>query len=253
LTALAQGMSAVAKWLEPKEAAECAAALTQAMSTTNDALELTPLAHGLSAVADRLEPKEAATTLTVAMSRAKNSEALASLAQVLAVVVGRMEPKEGAAVCGPAAATLIQAMSTTDEPKVIFSSTKGRMVLWYSAEGLSTVLSREQTANFPRRPRGVTSTVATLGGTGPPLTAPPLLLPTLEPLPPPLPAQTLVELLKHPLCVGEARRLVLGQLARHYERPFADQWEFVRFAREQKLGLDFTSPPQRPEPLAAGR
>jgi hypothetical protein len=29
---------------------------------------------------------------------------------------------------------------------------------------------------------------------------------------------------------------------------FADQWEFVRFATEQRFGLDFTSPPQRPEP-----
>jgi hypothetical protein len=251
LAALAQGKSAIAKWLEPKEAAECAAALTQAMSQTNDDLELTPLAHGLSAVADRLEPRQAAATLTAAMSKAKNSEALASLAQVLVAVVGRMEPREGAAVCGPAAATLIQAMSTTNEPKVIQHSTKGRMVLWYSAEGLSTVLSREQTANFARRPRGVASTVAALGGPGPPLTTPGLLAPALEPLPPPLPAQTLVELLKHPLCVGEARRLVLWQLSRHYERPFADQWEFVEYARLHQLDLDLTSPTQKPEPAVA--
>jgi hypothetical protein len=72
-------------------------------------------------------------------------------------------------------------------------------------------------------------------------------------LPPPLRAQTLVELLKHPLCVGEARRLVLDQLQRHYNRPFADQWDFVRFATEQKLGLDLTTPPQRPQAVATGR
>jgi hypothetical protein len=69
----------------------------------------------------------------------------------------------------------------------------------------------------------------------------------------PLPAQTLVELLKQPFCVGEARRLVLEQLARHYQRPFADQWDFVRFAQEKKLPLDLLTPPQRPELAAPNR
>ena len=31
-----------------------------------------------------------------------------------------------------------------------------------------------------------------------------------------------------------------------HRRTFADQWEFVRFAEEQQLGLDFTTPPKRP-------
>jgi hypothetical protein len=37
----------------------------------------------------------------------------------------------------------------------------------------------------------------------------PLLLPPLAPLPEPLPAESLVELLKHSLCVGEDRCVVL--------------------------------------------
>jgi hypothetical protein len=61
-----------------------------------------------------------------------------------------------------------------------------------------------------------------------------------------LPSQTLAELLKHPLCVREPRRIVLDQLGDRYGRRFEDQWDFVRFAEEQKLGLDFTSPVQRP-------
>jgi hypothetical protein len=69
------------------------------------------------------------------------------------------------------------------------------------------------------------------------------LEPALEPLPPPLPAQVLVDLLKHPLCVGGARGVVLGQLGRHYDHSFADQWDFVRFAEEQRLGLDVLGPP----------
>jgi hypothetical protein len=39
----------------------------------------------------------------------------------------------------------------------------------------------------------------------------------------------------------------LAQLAQRYRLPFADHWEFVRFATEQRLGVDFTTPPRRPE------
>ena len=56
----------------------------------------------------------------------------------------------------------------------------------------------------------------------------------------------LVDLLKNPCCVGEARRLVLDQLSRHYQRPFADQWEFVDYVHQRKLELDLTTPPKRP-------
>jgi hypothetical protein len=49
--------------------------------------------------------------------------------------------------------------------------------------------------------------------------------------------------------VDQARRVVLEQLENRYRRPFADHWEFVRFAQQQNLGLDFTTPPRRPEAL----
>jgi hypothetical protein len=32
----------------------------------------------------------------------------------------------------------------------------------------------------------------------------------------------------------------------HYNRPFADQWEFVEYVHQQKLNLDLTTPPERP-------
>src|SRR5262249_22713627 len=76
----------------------------------------------------------------------------------------------------------------------------------------------------------------------------PLLQSSFRPQPCRLSMPELVELLKHPLCVGEAGRVILDRLEDRYGRTFADQWEFVRFATEQRLGLDFTSPPQRPEP-----
>ena len=46
------------------------------------------------------------------------------------------------------------------------------------------------------------------------------------------------------LSVGAARRAVLDQLQTCYQRTFANQWEFVRFAEDNKLGLDFTKPPR---------
>ncbi len=69
----------------------------------------------------------------------------------------------------------------------------------------------------------------------------PLLAPAAEPLGSPLTTQQLVDLLKQPLCLGPARRLVLDHLEIRYHRPFADHWDFVRFAEEKNLGLDFKS------------
>ncbi len=64
-----------------------------------------------------------------------------------------------------------------------------------------------------------------------------------------LTTQQLVELLKMPTCVGTARRVVLDHLGNRYDRRFVSHWSFVRFAQEQKLSLDFTTPPKRPDPM----
>ncbi len=63
-----------------------------------------------------------------------------------------------------------------------------------------------------------------------------------------LATQELVDLLKMPTCFGEDRRVVLDHLGNRYGRRFVNHWAFVRFAQEQKLGLDFTTPPKRPDP-----
>ena len=146
-----------------------------------------------------------------------------------------MEPKDAAL-----AAALTQAMQDTKDPSALRSL----------AQGLSAILSAVPPAEIPSRSATAASAVAFPTGTGHPLTALALLIPAAEPLPCRLSTQQLVELLKMPTCVGEARRVVLDHLGNRYQRPFADPWEFVRFAKEQRLDLDFTSPPQRPE---AGR
>jgi hypothetical protein len=134
-----------------------------------------------------------------------------------------MEPRE-------AAATLLQVMSKSDS-----------LVSGILAQGLSAVLSRSDAHNDRQCSLGVAGTV---GGSINPLallTIPARLQIAIEPLQP-LPAQTLVDILKDPLCVGKYQGLVLEQLARRYGRPFADQWEFARYAEEHDLGLDLLGP-----------
>jgi hypothetical protein len=72
------------------------------------------------------------------------------------------------------------------------------------------------------------------------------LHPDVLPKPRPLPPQRLVELLKHPFCVREARRAVLDALEFTYDRKFADLWEFVAFAEKEHPELDLLTPPKRP-------
>jgi hypothetical protein len=63
-----------------------------------------------------------------------------------------------------------------------------------------------------------------------------------------LTTQELVDLLKMPTCVSQVRRVVLDHLGDRYNRRFFNHWAFVRYAREQHLDLDLTSPPTRPDP-----
>ncbi len=245
---LSRGLSALAERMEPKVADQCAAILTQAMSHTKDPIALEYLSQGLSAVASRMEPRkaavfcgQAAAILTQTMS--KDGTVLYYLSEDLPALVARMEPKVSAVVCGQAAANLVQAMSKTTDPNTLDKL----------AKSLSTILSREPRSSARKSALSVTATVGVLADPGMPFATLAFLLRALEPTPPPLPAQMLVDLLKHPLCVGEARRVVLEQLTRHYNRPFADQWEFVDFVHEQNLDLDLTTPPQRPQMVGSGR
>jgi hypothetical protein len=237
--------------MEQKEAAavcgQAAATLTQVMSNTSDAFYLRALSQGLSAVAASMEQKEAAAvcgqaaaTLTQVMSNTRPRSSMLELSQGLLAVVARMEPKEAAVAQGQAAGVLLQAMSKTTE----------HFELYALSQGLSLVLAPESTKRGLHRAVGAAATVGlgTFPGSLP--LVPVALEPALAPLPEPLPVQTVVDLLKHPLCVGEARWVILKTLGSRYQRTFADQWEFVRFAQEQKLGVDLITPPDLPGRVA---
>ena len=155
---------------------------------------------------------------------------LNGLALGLAGVVARLEPQEAATI-------LMQAMAKTTGPDALNRLARG-LVATLTASGRTV----------PVRSAGLVGSVATSDRQ--PLLAPAALAFALEPPPCRFSTQQLVELLKHPFCADQARRVVLEQLENRYRRPFANHWEFVRYAQEQRLGLDFTTPPRRPEPPA---
>jgi hypothetical protein len=237
---LAVGLAAVATRLEPHDAAK---ALTQAMAEITDGHALVPLAHGVAAVAARLEPQEAAAVcsraaklLTQARSRSTYPYGSEQLAQALAAVAAWLGPEEAGVVCARASTLVIHTMARTTD-----SFQFSRL-----AQALVPALTRVPNDHCRERSTSLTAAIglAVAPGSWPAAVA--HLSPAQEPLPEPLPPQVLVDVLKHPLCIGEARRIVLEQLGNRYRRTFADQWELVRYAEEQKLGLDFTTPPRRP-------
>jgi hypothetical protein len=252
LRPLAKGLSALAPRLEPIEATEhysqAARTLIQAMGTDwamgTYPFILRGLAEELSEVAARLEPQEAAEyrsqaagTITQAMAKHNDPFTLDALARGLALVSPRLETKKAAEHCAQAAGPLTQAITTWTLSRVSSPDFPDL------AHALSAIL----TGDARILPVRGASLAASLGvSDGQPILAPTVLVLALGPLPCPLSTQQLVDLLKHPFCVDQARRVVLDVIEQRYRRPFADHWEFVRFATEQRRGLDFTTPPRRP-------
>src|SRR5262249_60055338 len=115
-------------------------------------------------------------------------------------------------------------------------------------QGLPAAPSAVTPAEIPSRTATAASAVAFPAGAGDPLTALAPVLRAAEPPPCRLSTQQLVELLKMPTCISEARRIILDQLGNRYQRRFADVWEFVRFAQEHLPDIDLTTPPKRPRP-----
>jgi hypothetical protein len=237
---LSKGLSAVAVWMEPGKAAQAcaqaAAILTQAMNTTQEQFGLPSLSEGLSAVAVWMEPGKAVTTLAQAMNTTKDGMALYHLSLGLSAVAARMEPGKAAEACAHAAAILIQAWSASNT----------RFALVMLPQGVSAVLAGVDHPEQGRRAVALTEGLCRAAGGYGSLACLPLLRPALEPLPCRISTPQLVELLKHPLFVNEARRIVLDQLGHRYQRRFADLWDFIAWAKEHKPELDLTTPPQRP-------
>jgi hypothetical protein len=209
------------------------------MKDVKDPFVLQELAQGLSAVAGRMEARDAAlaaSAILQAMKDTKHPPALMGLAQALAAAAARMESTDAATVTARAASLIMQVNDEVKDTRLALS--------------LPTLLSPVSPAEIPSRSITVASAVAFATSTGRPLCTLTFVIAARESPPCRLTDQQLIELLKMPTCIGTARRVVLDQFGNRYRRYFADVWAFVRFAKENKLDLDVTTPPHRPEPIA---
>src|SRR5205823_4530840 len=111
------------------------------------------------------------------------------------------EPKEAAVVCGQAAATLTGAMSKATDPYALKALAGGLRAVAARLEPEEAAVVCGQAAAALTRAMSKTADASALRSLAEGLSA------AVRREPSPLPAQTLVDLLKQPCCVGEARRV----------------------------------------------
>jgi hypothetical protein len=252
-SALAQGLAAVAGRLDRAEAVRiCGAAsrtLLQAWEKETEAGARYDLVLGLASLAGQLEPTEV-TRLNAAVTRPLLRQLkpgprgnpfarLEDVAYQIYAAAGLLQQMDDAEV-GPTVRTLARHIAAARDAN-------GSVEDWssYAAEDLQRVLTDASRLPVRRRAAALTAAVGT--GAGGPLAGLSLAPAAGEPLPCRLATQDLVDLLKLPTCVRETRRAVLDLLGNRYGRRFVTHWEFVRYAREKQLNLDFTTPPRRPD------
>jgi hypothetical protein len=258
---LAAGLAALAGRMEPKEGA---ALLAGALAQVKDDLALTvparpdepssvrlELARGLATVAGKLERPEAIRVCTeaarsgvVALDRGSDEDDRCLAAACVSLL---LQPGDSE---GARHAARLFARRIASNPDLLYFSDsynavegKGHRVI--HPEVLERFLTHGTCPQVRQRTVAVAATVGTMPGG--PLTGLAPLPAAGEPLPCRLGTQDLVELLKMPTCVGPVRRVILDQLGIRYGRRFDTHWDFVRYAGEQGLDLDFTTPPQRPD------
>jgi hypothetical protein len=259
---LAEGLSMVAGRLPSDEATRL---LAEGLAKKTDTYARQELAKGLSAVSLRLLPDEAARLLADAVARETDAFVCKVIAEGLVIVTERVERAEADRICE-------RALFLVQQREVSETNGQARMVFQAAADVLAQQLAEEKARRLvlqrasqratapdvldrllsdcapPQRRRGAVATATAVGlASGGPLSALAAMPSAAEPLPCRLTTPELVELLKYPTCFGPARQVVLEHLGNRYGRTFANHWEFVRFAKEHDLGLDFTSPPKRPK------
>jgi tRNA A-37 threonylcarbamoyl transferase component Bud32 len=276
---LAHSLKAVVGRLDPAEAARL---LSRALAHETYDTARWHLATGLAEVVGRLEPTEAVRLLKEAQAPERAAGIRAQLADGLAAVAWRLKPAEATRLYVDAIRSEIQAIdpeSNEIEPDAVsifaqlldnadvtrMGGIFARHMVAYPERYYSKLFSTgyssyrgevllqplERFLTYAPRPQVWQRTLAVAAALGMtsqnPLASIPLLPAAADPLPCRLSTQDLVDLLKMPTCVREVRRVILDQLGNRYRRRFDTHWDFVRYAQQQHLDLDFTTPPKRPE------
>jgi hypothetical protein len=258
--ALAQGLVAVADRLEPAKAAgvcaEAARLLSRALAEEKkDWSRRESLVTGLMAVAKRLDLAEADHLFTDSARssiRALNQGASPSDWRACAAQVSLLlQPLDSEWATNAARGFAARIVSDPDlvdlqgGPGMLGGMPGPPPPSGFSAVALERFLTSAPRLQVRTRAVAIAAAVG-LSATSPTLSRQLLSAPA-EPLSCRLATQDLVELLKMPTCVREVRRVILDQLGNRYGRRFETHWDFVRYAQEQGLNLDFTTPSQRPD------
>jgi hypothetical protein len=238
-------------------------------------LDRSLLASALSEVAGRMDPTEAtricgqaAKTLAEALAREKDAGVRSSLASALLAVAGRIDPTEATRICEGVMRLSVQrvveeapAGGPWDDPTLVpgllryLDPARAKALTREVVMGLgskrnfnelhwSAMLDDTSMAEISRRAGFMVMMIGQAASWQFPWAG----ALAAEPFPCRLTTQELVDLLKMPTCFGKARRVVLDHLGNRYGRRFVNHWAFVRFASEQGLELDFSTPPKRPNP-----
>jgi tRNA A-37 threonylcarbamoyl transferase component Bud32 len=280
--ALAAAVAALAPHLKPDQALFDVGRVLDQMAKQTRPLLLAPLGETVAALAARLEPDQASATATEAaaqvlkaMTAESHTFALEGLGKAVAALAARMTPNQAATATASAAGRVLDGMAQTKEPT-------GLRVLCETVAALAAHMKPDQatvaalaaaekvldkiTPTTPPQDLGVLGkAVAALAPRlGPDVAtdAAGKLVEAMARMNDPgarrdlheaaaalatrSTNQGLVDLLKQPTCVGEARQAVLRELGKRMNHPFADLWEAVDWLREHEPGLDFTAPPRRP-------
>jgi hypothetical protein len=257
---LAVGLRSLAGRFDPADApricGQAARSLANTLARETDDGTRVEMVAGLKSMAARIAPAEAARVLAAALKHGSNPSGLADLARILSATVDRLDDAEANRVCDQLIGSLDRDSFNTIAPELLpqLAAGRARTLAWdlasrmCSEPGIDTdPLSRILT-DTSREQRARRAARVALAGPGPQGMLEAAMSIAAEPFPCRLTTQELVELLKMPTCYGGARRVVLDHLGHRYGRRFVNHWAFVRFAREQNLGLDFASPPRRPDP-----
>jgi hypothetical protein len=239
---VASGLAALAAWMEPRGGARL---LTQALAQEKESGARKTLVAALADVATRLEPKEArrasAEAARICLSSQHQERDVAARHATTELLARLIQPRDDD---GSVQAARVCARWVVASPELFCGTENGLPRLPRRSELLGLFLIDSSRPKILRRAAAAWASVG-LSAPGLALNLP-LLQAASEPLPCRLDTQDLVELLKMPTCTRDVRRVVLDHLGNRFGRRFQTHWDFVRFAHDQRLDLDFTSPPKRP-------
>jgi hypothetical protein len=228
----AEGLAILAAGLGGGEAQGLAGSAVAAFVRTTDEPPtdlrlLERLAEELTALAGRLKPEEARPAAQALAKRTLGNGNAAQLrvdVSMLAALAGQLEAAEAQRLVSPVARDLAERMGRNPDPNVELAQALAAIARWLEPE-TAAVTARTLLRKSDSSPLdGALAAVATR-----------------------IDDQELVDILKGPLCVGQARAAILSELGRRAGRPFPTVWDFVDWARTHEPGLDLQSPPRRLE------